>query len=59
MKYFKDTIMSLEANHAMYEISLSIQGLGDFSGPCATLMQPKEINNLFSTILQRAEEFLK
>jgi hypothetical protein len=59
MSHFKQTVLSIEGSHTMYDISLSIQGYGDFSGPCASMMQPREVKEMFSTILQRAEEFLK
>lgn len=59
MGHFKRTVLSIEQNHTMYDISLAIQGYGDLSGPCASMMEPREVKEMFSTILQRAEEFLK
>ncbi|XP_065336911.1 DNA-dependent protein kinase catalytic subunit-like [Cloeon dipterum] len=59
IKYFEEKVLSIENNCKMYEVSLAIQGFGDFSSPCATFMQPKQISDILAVILQKAEEYLR
>jgi hypothetical protein len=59
MQYFETTVSNKNLIKASYEVSLAIQGFGQFASPCKIHLTPRQVNEMFANILSRAEEYLK
>lgn len=57
-KYFKETVLETSGRKTPFEVSLAIQGYGQFSY-CKYYLDPKCCSEMFANILSKAEEFLK